>query len=149
MKSESAVIAYQHHAVNTSLLLAHTARLAALAGSGRGHAIWRVQTRVPQAELSRNKVAVGEPAAGSPPKQHVCYIYRLETEKLLCCPPAFAGFMHSAVQCRCGRVDQRLEAEMIPCISTIWTLTERSGTAFMPPGGWLGSSADEGRTKLR
>ena len=48
---ESLVTARHHRAVNTSLLLAHTAR------------------RSPQGGRSRNKVAVGEPAAGSPPEE--------------------------------------------------------------------------------
>jgi hypothetical protein len=68
MKLESVVIAFQHGAVNTSLLLAHTARQTTRVRSDeavvRGVRIW-----VLQGGLSRNKVAVGESAAGSPPNE--------------------------------------------------------------------------------
>src|SRR5659263_102938 len=68
MKPESVVIAYQYHAVNTSLLLAHTARQTMRVGSDCGHAFWRFRIWASRVGLSRNKVAVGESAAGSPPK---------------------------------------------------------------------------------
>jgi len=53
--------------VNTSLLLAHTARRFIEVGFRRGSAIWHYRTWGQQRGRSRNKVAVGEPAAGSPP----------------------------------------------------------------------------------
>ena len=71
MKLESVVIAFQQNAVNTSLLLAHTARQTTRVGnesaSFGGVRIWALQ-----GGLSRNKVAVGESAAGSPPNVIVC-----------------------------------------------------------------------------
>ena len=72
MKLESVVIAGQHPAVNMPLLLAHTARQTTLVGSGRGLAFWRARIWVQRGGLSRNKVSVGEPADGSPPKNRVC-----------------------------------------------------------------------------
>ena len=68
MKLEYVVIAGQHPAVNMPLLLAHTARQTTLVGSGRGFAFWRARIWVQRGGLSRNKVSVGEPADGSPPK---------------------------------------------------------------------------------
>ena len=68
MKLEYVVIAGQHPAVNMPLLLAHTARQTTLVGSGRGLAFWRARIWVQRGGLSRNKVSVGEPADGSPPK---------------------------------------------------------------------------------
>ena len=67
---ESLVSACQHRAENVSLFLAHTARrfmrvvqVRGLLGFGRA-----CRAYGPQVGRSRNKVAVGEPAAGSPPR---------------------------------------------------------------------------------
>jgi len=55
--------------VNMPLLLAHTARQTTLVGSGRGFVLWHARIWVQRGGLSRNKVSVGEPADGSPPKK--------------------------------------------------------------------------------
>ena len=76
MKPESLVIAGQHTAVNVFLSLVHTARQATKVGRARSRQAnlcffgnWggRRLESTPRLGLSRNKVAVGEPAAGSPP----------------------------------------------------------------------------------
>ena len=71
MKSESLVIVNQHVAVNTFPGLVHTARQAMEVGSTRSRCANLLGGSRPrwdqQLVLSRNKVAVGEPAAGSPP----------------------------------------------------------------------------------
>ena len=67
MNMESLVTACQHRAVNTSLLLAHTARRFTEAVLGEVAPYWRYRTWGQQRGRSRNKVVVGEPAAGSPP----------------------------------------------------------------------------------
>ena len=68
MNMESLVTARHHRAVNTSLLLAHTARRSTRVKYGRGMDLCLYRTYVWQGGRSRNKVAAGEPAAGSPPK---------------------------------------------------------------------------------
>ena len=68
VKVESLVIAGHYPAVNTSLLLAHTARQATGVRSAIGAPLWGCRWRGGRLGLSRNKVAVGEPAARSPPK---------------------------------------------------------------------------------
>ncbi len=71
MKPESLVIAGQHTAVNVFLSLVHTARQATGVGGPEDAAATRKGAKrrrsTPRLGLSRNKVAVGEPAAGSPP----------------------------------------------------------------------------------
>ena len=67
MKVKSLVIASHHLAVNMSLLLAHTARQTNRVNPGRGFLIRESQVPGSRGGLSRNKVAVGESAAGSPP----------------------------------------------------------------------------------
>ena len=67
VKVKSLVIALDHRAVNMSLLLAHTARQTNRVDLGRGIFSGKCQVLGPQGGLSRNKVAVGESAAGSPP----------------------------------------------------------------------------------
>ena len=71
MKPESLVIAGQHTAVNVFLSLVHTARQATKVGRARSRQANSLRGRrrrsARQLGLSRNKVAVGEPAAGSPP----------------------------------------------------------------------------------
>jgi hypothetical protein len=68
VKMKSLVIAGDYPAVNMSLLLAHTARQTNRVDLGRGPLIWEGQVQGSQGGLSRNKVAVGESAAGSPPR---------------------------------------------------------------------------------
>ena len=68
MKLKSLVIAGNHPAVNMSLLLAHTARQTNRVDLERGFLIREIQALGLQGGLSRNKVAVGESAAGSPPE---------------------------------------------------------------------------------
>ncbi len=71
MKLESLVIAGQHTAVNVFLSLVHTARQATKVGGRRSRRAnpmgGKRRSGTPRLGLSRNKVAVGEPAAGSPP----------------------------------------------------------------------------------
>jgi hypothetical protein len=67
VKVKSLVIAGHYPAVNMSLLLAHTARQTNRVEFGRGFLFRGSQVQVSREGLSRNKVAVGESAAGSPP----------------------------------------------------------------------------------
>ena len=67
VKMKSLVIAGHHPAVNMSLLLAHTARQTNRVNPERGPLIRECRVLDSQGGLSRNKVAVGESAAGSPP----------------------------------------------------------------------------------
>jgi hypothetical protein len=69
--------------------------------------------------------------------------------------------MHHPVQTRVGRVDARTVepagVRMTPCVRAIQTSTgsvyrvtvTNSSVATVLAGEWLGSSADEGRAKLR
>ena len=71
MKSESLVIVDQHATVNTFPGLVHTARQVMGVGFTRSRCANLLGGSRPRWDqrlaLSRNKVAVGEPAAGSPP----------------------------------------------------------------------------------
>ena len=72
MKLKSLVIALDHRAVNMSPLLAHTARQINRVDLERGALFGECRALGPQGGLSRNKVAVGESAAGSPPRKVYC-----------------------------------------------------------------------------
>ena len=67
VKMESLVDERHYRSSNTSPLLAHTARQAIRVDFKRGSFSWKSRVYFPQGGLSRNKVAVLEGAAGSPP----------------------------------------------------------------------------------
>jgi len=96
------------------LLLAHTARQTTLVGSGRGFVFWHARIWVQRGGLSRNKVSVGEPADGSPPK----------IEGWL--PSAKLNFeCHTPTSCFI------LMANTYHNVSTSWRLELRNGTIFL------------------
>ena len=88
----------------------------------------------PRGGLSRNKVAVGESAAGSPPAT--------------CLPGLNAGkpFLRApGDESRRGRVNAFWADEAVQGLGADWDWLP----AVIPAGGWLGSGAEEGRAKLR